>query len=64
MHLSLSFKEIVMLNIHMLVSALELRVEMQDLIELGLSEEEVEGFIDMFCEELIVRAKDKEMVLN
>lgn len=46
----------------MLLESIELRLEIQGLRELGLSEEEIEGFIDMFYDTLIVIEQD--IVLN
>ena len=55
-----SFQEMVyMLNIQTLMDSLELQLEIQELKDLGLTDEEVEGFIDMFCNEIVSALADK-----
>jgi len=42
-----------MINIQSLVDSLELVLEIRDLKELGLTDEEIEGYVEMFWNELV-----------
>jgi hypothetical protein len=55
-----SFQEMVyMLNIQTFMDSLELALEIQGLKDLGLTDEEIEGFIDMFCNEIVSARADE-----
>jgi len=51
-----------MLNIQAIINAIELGIEIQELKDLGLSNEEIDGFIETFCESWI--AEDSNLILN
>lgn len=42
-----------MINVISLLNAVELQIELQELRELGLTEEEIDGFIEFFFESWI-----------
>ena len=51
-----------MLNVQAIINAIELSIEIKELKELGLSNEEIDGFIETFCESWIV--DDSDIILN
>lgn len=51
-----------MFNVKALLNAIELQIEIEELQDLGLNEEEVQGFIETYCESWIIA--EKNPVLN
>jgi hypothetical protein len=51
-----------MFNVQALINAIELQIEIEELQDLGLNDEEVQGFIETFCESWIVDTHN--LVLN